>query len=289
MSDQPKIEIANLPSGRPPTAPSNPPKPPPPPPPPAPASRPAPADPPPRGSSTVTVALAVLCLLLIAVAAFHVHKVHSLEASLSQNKDETTQLQNQLAQARNDAKTVQDNADKLTQEMSALKTELTEARNLYTETKATVDKLTSQLATLQSQLNEARAAAARSKAAADKAAADLARLQASTQSQPEPAPAPAPAATSTAPAAQPMPVNVSFQKPEVGDGLNVVLQNSSTSTLPLRVKFVNPATGKSKEYQISIESGGTKELGSLGAWKLASGDHVSIESGNFAPLLRIVP
>jgi len=289
MSEQPKIEIANLPSGRPPTAPSNPPKTPPPPPPPAPPSRPAPADPPPKANSGLTIGLAVLCLLLIAVAVFHVHHVHQLEAALNQNKDEATQLQNQLAQARNDAKTVQENADKLTQESAALKSQLADARSQYTDAKANLDKMTGQMATMQSQLNEARNAAARSKAAADRASAELARLQAATQSQPEPAPAPAVSPNTAAPLAQPMPLSVSFKKPEVGDGLNLVLQNVSPASLPIRVKFTNPTTGKSKEYQISIDSGASKELGSLGAWKLASGDRISIESGDYAPILRTAP
>jgi predicted ribosome-associated RNA-binding protein Tma20 len=98
------------------------------------------------------------------------------------------------------------------------------------------------------------------------------------------APAPAKPAASTL---KQLPLNASFKKAMMLDGNALALENTSTSSLSLTVRFSNRSG--SKEFQVKLDPGAVKEMGWLGAWVLAPGDKVEIESPGYESIVKTAP
>jgi hypothetical protein len=287
----PNIAVTNLPSSSgaggspkpstPPTAPSSPTPPTP------------PAAPIKEGSGSGAVFKIGLVVAAI-VAIFFIYRTIALGSQLKQSRTESAQLQAQVDKARADATKAEATARGLSEDMAKLQSQLELAKGETAAAKATADKATSRAAGLQGQFEQAKRETAEARASADKASAELAKLQAQLQAQQAAAKSPAamvePVSVKAPLAnAKPMPVNVSFRKAEVGDGKAVVLQNTSNKSLNVTVKFSDPAATRSKEYHLAMDAGGTKELGWLGAWILASGDRIDIESTGFNSIIKTAP
>jgi hypothetical protein len=236
--------------------------------------------------------------LALVVAGFFIFRTISLQPLLVQAKSDNSQLQTQLAQAKADSVKAQANANELTDAVSQLQSQKQQLQTDTTAAKASADKAAAQISALQAELKQAHNQTVMAKAEADKANGEVARLQARLST---PAPAPAPVvqappqqvAAAAAPAvvtrAKPMPINVSFRKAEVGDGNALLLQNTSDSTVTANVTFSNASATRSKVFHLTFDSGTVKELGSLGAWKLASGDRIQIDSTGFDSVVKTAP
>jgi hypothetical protein len=166
--------------------------------------------------------------------------------------------------------------------------------------KAGAEKASGEVAGLRTQLDQAKRQAAEAKAGADKTAAQVTQLQAQlaalarAQAQaatPEPAkPAEAGQTAPVKPAVsslKKMPLNASFKKAPMLDGNALLIQNTSTASLSLTVKFSNPSG--SKEFPVTLEPGAVKEMGWLGAWVLAAGDKVEITSPGCDTIQKTAP
>jgi hypothetical protein len=143
-------------------------------------------------------------------------------------------------------------------------------------------------------LDQARRELTDAKMNAKKVSDELARLQAQLQAQPNAPSQPKPVAPEVAPAkpmasSKPLPLSVVFGKAAVGDGMAVVLKNTSAAPLKVDVRFTNPTSGTSQDFHLAIDPGASKELGSLGAWLLASGDRIDVTAAGYSPIVKIAP
>jgi len=217
-----------------------------------------------------------------------------LQTQLTQAKNDSVQLQSQLDQARGEMGKSQANVREVSDQATNLQAQLERAKVDVADAKANADKASGEVAQLRAQLEQASSEAAAAKGMAQKAAGEITMLKAQLQAQPKPA------AAETAPVKPPpvgnlkelqkeMPVGVSFRKALVGDGNAVVLQNTSSNSLPVNVRFTDPTATRTKEYRLVLDAGATKELGSFGAWKLASGDKIEIESVNYDTITKTAP
>ena len=231
------------------------------------------------------------------VAGYFIFRTVSMQPMLVQAKSDNSQLRTQLDEAKAESVTARANANELTETVSQLQKQQKQLQTETASARASADKAAGEIATLQAQLRQSQSEASVAKANAQRANSELAKLQARLQpttAAPTPAPAvatpapPAPAAAA-APRGKPLPVSVSFRRAEVGDGNAVLLQNTSSATLSIAATFSNPSTTASKTYRLVLDSGATKELGSLGAWKLASGDRIAIESTGYDSIVRTAP
>jgi hypothetical protein len=232
-------------------------------------------------------------VVVLIVAAFFIYRTFALQSQLKQAKSENGQVQQQLDKARADVGKAEANANGLSEEKAKLLSQLEQAKAEGAAAKADAAKAAGDLAKLQPQLERAKHEAADAKASAEKAAGDLAKLQAQIQAQSQSPSRPIVIDTTPAKAPvaslRPVPVNVSFRKASVGEGKAVVLQNISGSALTVNVVFTNPTASRSKDYRLVIDAGTSKELGSLGAWLLASGDRIEIESPGYNSLVKTAP
>ncbi len=234
----------------------------------------------------------------LVVAGFFIFRTISLQPLLVQAKSDNSQLKSQLDQAKAESVTARANANELSDTVAQLQNQQKQLQSDTAAAKANAEKASSEVSGLQAQLRQAQSEAATAKANAQRTAGELAKLQARLQ-QPSPvtpssapvvvAAAPPQPVTAAAPRAKPMPVSVSFRKAEVGDGNAVLLQNTSETTLSLTATFSNPSASASKVYRLVLNSGAVKELGSLGAWKLSSGDRIQIESAGFDSVVKTAP
>jgi flagellar biosynthesis chaperone FliJ len=240
-------------------------------------------------------------VLVVIVAGFFIYRTVALQSQAKQAKDESEQLQVQLTQARGDFEKAQASARQLSGETAKLQSQLEQAQGEATTAKAAAEKAAAQVTGLQAVIEQARSEAATAKANALKASDEVRRLQAQLQAQTsaepqaqgkpataEPAAAAAPIKPMTANSRQ-LPVSVTFGKAPIGDGNEVAIKNTSSNPLTVTVKFTDPGATKSKEYRLVIDPGGSKELGSLGAWLLASGDKVEISGAGYDPILKTAP
>jgi hypothetical protein len=261
-----------------------------------------PASPPPPASPEEGSALAGMFkfgfVILLVVAAFFIYRSITLQSQLTQLRNENTQA---LEQAKADVAKAQTDLQGLTEDKVKLLAQVDKATGESADAKASAEKASVEAARMRAQLTQARTDAIDAKASADKASAEVARLQAqlqallqaqaSAQAQPQLKPAVAETAQAKTPAAasREMPVLVSFRKAVVGDANSLVIQNISSNALPVTVKFSNTVSSRSKEYRLALDAGATKELGSLGAWILSSGDRVEIGSPDYNSIVKTAP
>jgi hypothetical protein len=295
---EPKIAVAGLPSGSPPTAPKTPSSPPPPSKPPAPPTPPgSPAE---RGSALAIVGMVGFVVAAV-VAGFFIVRAQTLQSDCKQAKSESAQRQTQLEAARAELVKAQGDAKAMSDETAKLQVQLEKAKSETTGALATAEKASGEAQKLQTQLGQANKDLAETKVTAKKAMDELAKLQAqmqaqlqaqsgvTTQAQPKQTGTDAAAAKPLAVNGKPMPVSVTFRKAEVGDGMALVLQNASTAALAVSVRFTNPTSGANKDYHLAMDAGASKELGSLGAWLLASGDKIEVAAPGYNSILKTAP
>jgi len=238
-------------------------------------------------------------VVLIVVAAFFVYHSILLQSQLTQAKNDGVQLQSQLDQTRGEIGKAQATARDASDQATKLQTQLDQDKGDVADAKANADKASGEVAQLRAQLERANSEAAAAKTVAQKASGEIAKLKAQLL-----APQPKPTAAEPAPvtvkpslatskempvSAKEMPVSVSFRKALVGDGNAVVLQNTSTNSLPVNVRFTDPTATRTKEFRLALDAGATKELGSLGAWILTTGDKIEIESVNYDTIVKTAP
>ncbi len=255
--------------------------------------------PPEKSSRGIDIIFKVGFAVALIVAGYFIFRTVSMQPMLVQAKSDNSQLRTQLDEAKAESVTARANANELTESVSQLQKQHKQLQTETASAKASAEKAAGEIATLQAQLRQAQNETAMAKANAQKASSELAKLQARLQPTPAaplPAPAvatpapPAPApAVTAAPRSKPMPLSVSFRKAEVGDGNAVLLQNTSDTALSVTATFSNPSATASKTYRLVLNSGAVKELGSLGAWKLSSGDRVQVESSGYDPIVRTTP
>jgi hypothetical protein len=261
------------------------------------SNQPAQADPTDGQGTTMGLLFKIAFVVVLLVAGFFIFRAISAQSQLKQVRNDNTLLQSQLDQGKGELGKAQATAQEASDEAARLKAQFAQAQGEAANAKANADKASSQVITLQAQLEQARRDAAAATAKAEKAAAEVAKLQAQAQAQmrAQPQAQPKPAAADLAPVkptaanAKPMPLSVSFQKPVVGEGKAVVLQNTSSDTLLVNVKFTDRNSTASQVYHLALDGGGAKELGALGAWRLASGDKIEIESADYAPIVAYSP
>ena len=293
---EPKIAVAGLPSGSPPTAPKTPSSPPPPSKPPAPPTPPdSPAE---RGSALAIVAMVGFVVAAI-VAGYFIVRAQTLQSDLKQAKSESAQRQTQLEAARAELVKTQGDVKAMSEESAKLQAQVDKAKSETTDAMATAEKASGEAKKLQTQLGQAYKDLAEAKVTAKKATDELAKLQAqlqeqsgvTTQAQSKQTGTDAAAVKPPAVSGKPMPVSVSFRKAEVGDGMALVLQNTSTAVLAVSVKFSNPTSGANKDYHLAMDAGATKELGSLSpwTWSLASGDKIEVAAPGYNSILKTAP
>jgi multidrug efflux pump subunit AcrA (membrane-fusion protein) len=232
-------------------------------------------------------------VVLLIAAVFFVILAITMQSQLKQARNESVQLQSQLTQARDEMGKAQASAQELSGEATKLQAQLEQAKGELANAKANAEKASGEIARLQAQLERAKSEAADARANAEKASGELARLRVQPQAQPQAQPKPivvepAPI-TPTAASSKEMPLSVSFRNAIVGDGKAVVLQNTSSDTLLVNVKFTDPTATTHQVYHLVLDGGAIKELGSLGAWKLGSGDRIEIESADYAPIVKTAP
>lgn len=212
-----------------------------------------------------------------------------MQSQLKQARNESIQLQSQSEQARGELGKAQASARELSDEAAKLQAQLEQAKGEVANAKADAEKASGEVAKLQAQLEQAKSEAADAKANAEKASDEVAKLQAQFQAQPKPAGAEPVRIRPPAANSKEMPLSVSFRKPLVGDGKAVVLQNTSSNTLSVNVKFTDPTSSTNQVYHLMLNGGAIKELGSVGAWKLAPGDKIEIESADYTPIIKTTP
>jgi hypothetical protein len=197
-------------------------------------------------------------------------QIKTASAKIREAAEQTTQMQAQVDVAKTEAATAKANA---ASQVNQLQLQLDQSKRQTVEANSKVQRLSTELASLRTQLQE-------------------------SSVSPSPAPAPAPAKVQPAPAPaaavnpEPanlarLPLNVSFKKAPLGDSNALALQNTSNSSLALAVKFSNPS--ESKEVQVKLDPGASREIGWLGAWVLAPGDKVEIKSAGYAAIVRTAP
>jgi hypothetical protein len=234
--------------------------------------------------------------LALVVAGYFIFSTVSMKPMLVQAKSDNAQLKTQLDEAKAESVTARANANELSETVAQLQKQQKQLQTDTASAKASAEKAAGEIATLQAQLRQSQNDVTMAKASAQKANSELAKLQARLQPQAA-APAPAPAVATPAAAApavaaargKPMPLSVSFRKAEIGDGNAVLLQNTSDTTLSVTATFSNPSASASKTYRLVLDGGAVKELGSLGAWKLSSGDRIQVESSGYEPVVKTAP
>jgi colicin import membrane protein len=238
----------------------------------------------------------VVVLLAIAVAIFFAFRSSSLNSQLTQARDDARKQDVQL-QSQIDAAAAK--VRELTNQLARVQSEADQAKTEAASAKANAAKASSQVAELQTQLDQARRQAAEAKANAEKAAAEAAKLKAELEAQAQRARSAAPTQDKPAPAdpparvkpeasgLKPLPLNVTFRKAPMLDGKALALQNTSTASLSLTVKFSNAAA--SKEFKVKLEPGAAREMGWLGDWVLVAGDKVEIKSAGYETLVKTAP
>jgi hypothetical protein len=92
---------------------------------------------------------------------------------------------------------------------------------------------------------------------------------------------------SEADSGKPLPISATFKKAPMLDGIALALQNTSSETLPLTVRFSN--RGGSKAYEVRLEPHTVKEVGWLGDWVLAPGDKVEVRGLGYQPIVKTAP
>ncbi len=282
IMSEPKIEVGNLPSSPGPKSPTGSPVPKDPK---GPSGPSVPPDPRARRSTASAAIFKFGFFAVLAVASFFIACSVILQSRLKQTKNETVELRSQLEQARSEAGKAQANARGLSDERAKLQTRLEEVEGEGATAKANAEKASDEAAKLRAQLEQARSETAAAKANAQKASDELAKLRPqSKQTGAHTVPINPMAAN-----VKEMPLSVSFRKALLGDGNAVVLQNTSSQTLSVNVKFADSTASRSQEYHLVLDAGAIKELGSLGAWKLASGDKLRIESAAYDPILKTAP
>jgi len=227
----------------------------------------------------------------VAVTGFFIYRGGALKSELVRARGdaekERAELQAQIKAASTKAREAADQTAQLQAQVDLAKAETATAKA----------NASSQLNQLQLQLDQSKRQAVESQGKVQKLSTELAGLRAQLQ-DPAPAPAPTPVKVSTpapAPAAvtpEPaslarLPLNVSFKKAPLGENNALALQNTSNNSLSLAVKFSN--TSESKEVQLKLDPGASREIGWLGAWVLAPGDKVEIKSVGYAAIVRTAP
>jgi len=228
-------------------------------------------------------------VVAVAVTGFFIYRGGALKSELVRARGdaekERAELQAQIKVASTKAREAADQTTQLQTQVDLAKAETATAKA----------NASSQLNQLQLQLDQSKRQAAESQGKLQKLSTELAGLRAQLQDPaPTPAPvkvtapAPAPAAVTPEPASLArLPLNVSFKKAPLGENNALALQNTSNNSLSLAVKFSN--TSDSKEVQVKLDPGASREIGWLGAWVLASGDKVEIKSAGYAAIVRTAP
>jgi multidrug efflux pump subunit AcrA (membrane-fusion protein) len=230
----------------------------------------------------------------VVVAGFFIYRTITLQSQLRQARDESVQLQAQVNEARAELGKAEANVRGLAEETAKLQPQLKQAQVDAATAKANAEKASAEVANMQAQLDQAKRGAAEARVNAEKASAEVARLQGQmqAQSQPESKPAQVESAPQKPAAANSshMPLSATFRTALIGSGQQaLVIQNTSNDTLSVNVKFTNPGSGANKEYRLALDGGAVKELGSLGAWILATGDKIEIESAGYDPIVMTAP
>jgi hypothetical protein len=231
------------------------------------------------------LAAIVVVFLAIVGSAFFAYRASSLKSQLAQVRIDAEKQHNELQSQIGIANT---KARESANQLAALKAKADKAQVEAANSLTQSEQLSGQVGALQTQLANARNDFATAKASAQKASAELAKLKTQLQNQPSAA-APVADKVSQVPvvAGKELPLKVTLKKAPLGNGNALTFQNSSTASLPMVAKFSN-VTG-SREYNLTLEAGGTKELGWLGDWLLASGDKIELKSVGYQTMVKTVP
>jgi hypothetical protein len=234
--------------------------------------------------------------VLAVVAAFFIYRTVAMQSQVTKARNESTQLRSQVGNLQTDLKQAQDKTKESSDLAAQLQAQANKAQADVASAKASAEKASGEAANLRTQLDQAKRQAADAKASADKVSAQLAKLQAQIQAQaqtqaqtpteakPPAQPAPVKPVVSNL---KPMPLSASFKKAQMLDGNALTVQNTSTASLSVAVKFSNQ--NSNKVFQVTLEPGAMKEMGWLGPWVLTTGDKVEIESPGYETIIKTAP
>jgi cytoskeletal protein RodZ len=252
------------------------------------------------GDVDLAFILKIGLVVLAIVAAFFIYRSMAVQSQLTKTRNEGAQLQSQLNKLQIERDQAQTKARESSDQATRLQVQADQAKADVASAKAGAEKASGEVAGLRTQLDQAKRQAAEAKAGADKTAAQvtqlqaqlaaLARAQAQTATTEPAKPAEAGQTAPVKPAVsslKKMPLNASFKKAPMLDGNALLIQNTSTASLSLTVKFSNPSG--SKEFPVTLEPGAVKEMGWLGAWVLAAGDKVEITSPGCDTIQKTAP
>jgi hypothetical protein len=216
-----------------------------------------------------------------------------MRAQLSRARTDNAVLLAQGNQMRVELRTAKANAQASEEQRAALQSQLDQAKAAGAQAQANADKAWTDAAGLQAQLGRANRALADAKANAEKISTENAALRSQLQAQAEAPEALSPSAMGLVPhiavGTMPLPVSAVFEKASLGDGQSLSIRNLSRAALPVTVSFTHPDSSRSQAFHLVLDAGSVKELGSMGAWILASGDKIVVQSPGCASLLMTAP
>lgn len=86
-----------------------------------------------------------------------------------------------------------------------------------------------------------------------------------------------------------VPFSLTYRNAITGPGLVLQITNRSDKALSAVANFVNPTLKKQKTVDLVLRPGQMQQVGYTDGWPFASGDQITITSGDFAPLEARVP
>jgi hypothetical protein len=84
-------------------------------------------------------------------------------------------------------------------------------------------------------------------------------------------------------------VQAGFRKAVLHSGGVAVLRNMSRSTIGISAEIERPSTGVRRAYELTLDPGQTREIGSVEGWAFIGGDSIRISQPGHKPLTFVAP
>ena len=86
-----------------------------------------------------------------------------------------------------------------------------------------------------------------------------------------------------------LPVAVTYRQAMLSDSYVAQFTNQSDRLLAIMVTARNPTMGRQQTFRLDIPANMTKEIGHIEGWSFVSGDVITLNHAEYAPLVKTIP